>query len=183
MLENASDSSSLVGRPFARRSRKQRSKITNRPTKMVIDGRSQIGRRLRDLADQFADGLGGWQQLSELRATAVRKAAELVAIAEGLRADRLRGLPVSPDDIVRTDRLAHLAVRQLGLDHKREPVGPDLRAQFRAAYGLHAREEVKTDAATSRIAGEARPPDGSHSVTNDATALPPHVLGGEEAGP
>ena len=60
---------------------------------------------------------------------------------------------------------------------------PDLRAQFRAAYGLHAGEEVKTDAAASRIAGETRPPDDSHSATHDATALPPHAPSGEEAGP
>jgi hypothetical protein len=128
VLENAPDSSSLVRQPFVQRSRKLRSKSTNRPSKMVIDGRSQTSRRLRDLADQFADGLGGWPQLSELRATQVRAAAELVAIAEQLRADRLRGLPVSPDDIVRTDRLAHLAVRRLGLDRKREPAeAPNLR--------------------------------------------------------
>jgi hypothetical protein len=112
--------------------------------------------------------------------------ADCLALAElRVRADELRRDPASdPNVVIKLEGLIDRRMRRLGLDRrKREPAGPDLRAQFRAAYGLHAGEEVKTDAAASRIAGETRPPDDSHSATHDATALPPHAPSGEEAGP
>ena len=37
-----------------------RSIRTNRPRKMVIDGRSQLGRRVADLCEDYAARLGGW---------------------------------------------------------------------------------------------------------------------------
>jgi hypothetical protein len=83
------DGSQLDRQLFASRARNQRSKITNRPSKMVIDGRTPLGRRLRDIADQLAAGLGDWSALTDLQAASVRKSAELQALAEDARARRL----------------------------------------------------------------------------------------------
>jgi hypothetical protein len=185
MLENASDSSSLVRRPFAQRSRNQRAKVTNNPRRMAIDGRTPLGRRLRDVADQLADGLGGWSALSDLQAASVRKSAELQALAEDARARKLNGATdVTLDDLVRLDRLAEQSVRRLGLDRKRERAAPDLRAQFRAAYGLRAGEELEADAAIPLTPLRQVAEAGTDSVIDDATATPaPHAPSGEEAGP
>ena len=99
---------------------------------MVIDGRTPLGRRLRDIADQLAAGLGGWSALTELQAAAVRKAAELAALAEDARAKRLKGdTTITLDDVVRLDRLAEQSVRRLGLPsaagEPAETPAPDLR--------------------------------------------------------
>ena len=46
---------------------------------------------------------------------AVAKAAELGTIGEQMRADMLRGRPVSPDDLVRIERLSAATLRALHL--------------------------------------------------------------------
>jgi hypothetical protein len=88
---------------------------------MVLDGRSELGRRIRDLANAFADQLGGWPGLSETMAANVRKAAELCGLAERARAEALRSGNVDPLALVRLDGAANRAVRALGLDKQREP--------------------------------------------------------------
>jgi hypothetical protein len=67
-----------------------RSRITNQPARMVVSGRTALGRRIADLAHGFADQLGGWPVLSDTLAANVRKAAELSALAEKARSDALR---------------------------------------------------------------------------------------------
>jgi hypothetical protein len=57
---------------------------------------------------------------------AVGRAAELVAISEQLRADVLRGLPVSADDIVRVERVAASALRALHLPSASSKPAPTL---------------------------------------------------------
>jgi hypothetical protein len=57
------------------RSANCRSRVTNKPRRMAIDGRSQLGRRVRDLAETFAVQLGGWPVLSDLMAANVRRQA------------------------------------------------------------------------------------------------------------
>jgi hypothetical protein len=117
MLENAPADRP----PAAPRAPTSRSAITNKPRRMVVSGNTPLGRRLRDLADQLAANLGGWQQLNDLQIAAVRKAAELTALAEDARARRLNGdTSITLDDLVRVDRLAAQAVRQL-LDKPPEP--------------------------------------------------------------
>jgi hypothetical protein len=87
---------------------------------MVIDGRSELGRRLRDLAETFAARLGGWAALSDALAANVRKAAELSALAEQARADALRNGNVDPVALVRLEGAASRAVRALHLDRRPE---------------------------------------------------------------
>ena len=122
---------------------------------MVIDGRSPLGRRLRDLADQLASGLGGWPALTDLQAAAVRKAAELAALAEHARAARLKGdISVTLDDVVRLDRLAEQSVRRLGLPSAAgKPVAPvaptfaEIALQAQADAARRRAHELAADAA------------------------------------
>ena len=93
-----------------------RARISNKPHRMVIDGRSQLGRRLQDLAESFAAQLGGWARMSDLMSSNVRRAAELMALAEQTRAEALRDGNVDPLALVRLEGAATRAVRALGLD-------------------------------------------------------------------
>jgi hypothetical protein len=142
MLENAPTNRSAA----APRAPTSRSAVTNQPRKMVVSANTPLGRRLRDLADHLAVSLGGWSQLTDLQAAAVRKAAELTALAEHARAARLRGdTSVTLDDVVRLDRLAEQSVRRLGLDHRREPAEtlPPLRERLLAQMPADADAEVQ----------------------------------------
>jgi hypothetical protein len=128
---------------------------------MVISGRTALGRRLRDIADHLAAGLGGWAQLTELQAAAVRKGAELQALAEHARAARLKGdTSVTLDDVVRLDRLADQSVRRLGLDRERELAAPpDLKA-YLAALPREPAGATRTPTA----------PSDNHAPSGDAPA-------------
>jgi hypothetical protein len=167
-----------------------RSRATNQPQRMAIDGRTELGRRVRDLAESFAQQLGGWPALSDMQVAAVRRAAELGALAEQSKRDALRGGHVDPLALSRLEGVAARAQRALCIENRRKPAGPDLRAQFRAAYGLHSGEEVETEAATSKIAPPRqveetafRPPDGTDVANCDGTALSSHALDGEDVDP
>jgi hypothetical protein len=93
----------------------QRSRLTSRPQRPAVSQRSALGKRLRDLADAFAERLGGWPGLSVPTAAAVRKAAELVAISEQMRRDALRNGCTDPDRLLRFEGISARAVRALGL--------------------------------------------------------------------
>jgi hypothetical protein len=82
---------------------------------MAIDGRTNLGRRVLDLVQVFVEQLGGWDALNDMEFAAVKKAAELVALAEQARADALRQGKVNPDVLLRFEGCADRAVRRLGL--------------------------------------------------------------------
>ena len=73
-----------------------------------LDQRTRAGRRAVELREHYtavlaADG----RDVTALELTsAISRAAELTAISEQLRANALRGLPTSPDDLVRIERLS-----------------------------------------------------------------------------
>jgi hypothetical protein len=112
MLEN----SGFDRHPIAPRPVNNRSKITNRPRRMAIDGRSALGRRVRDLAESFALQLGGWSKLSNMQADAVRCAAEMQALFEKARHDALVEGRADPDALVRLEGASNRAMRRLGID-------------------------------------------------------------------
>lgn len=104
------------------RKRRRRSASRRKP-----DGRTWVVRRARELATLYAARLG--EIASDASMTvAIGKAAELTAIAETMRAHALRGDPaVLPDDLVRVQRLADQAVKQLGIKPgPAKPKGPSL---------------------------------------------------------
>jgi hypothetical protein len=114
---------------LAARSRFNRSQITNRPLRLRgLDGRSGSGRRRRDLIEAFADALGGSQALSEVQMIDVRRAAELVAVTEEVRAAALKqgGAAVDLHELIKLEGAADRAVRRLCLKAEGKPAAPSL---------------------------------------------------------
>jgi hypothetical protein len=74
---------------------------------------SQLAAHYTTLLDK-----SGRETTSVPLATAIISAAELVAIAEHERTRMLRGENVDPDNVIRMQRLADLAVRRLHLDQR-----------------------------------------------------------------
>jgi hypothetical protein len=110
--------SSMDSSAVARLRPQSRSRITNRPNEVAVDGRSKLGRRVRDIADSLAGQLGGWNALPVGTAANVRRAAELLALAEQARADALAlGHYIGADrsGLVQIENLAARAVKGLGL--------------------------------------------------------------------
>jgi hypothetical protein len=106
-----------------------RSQITNRPLRLRgLDGRSGSGRRRRDLIEAFAEALGGRQGLSDVRMIDVRRAAELVAVAEEARAEALKqgGASVDLNTLVKLEGMADRATRKLGIKAPDKPAAPSL---------------------------------------------------------
>jgi hypothetical protein len=114
VLENPGfDRHSIAPRPA-----NNRSKITNRPRRMAIDGRSALGRRVRDLAESYAEQLGGWSKLSDMQAASVRCAAEMQALFEQARHAALVEGRADPEMLVRLQGASDRAIRRLGIDRQ-----------------------------------------------------------------
>jgi hypothetical protein len=99
----------------------------------ILDGRTMVARRRRELIDVYAAALGGPAALSEGQQIDIRKAAELTALAEQARARAMReGLTDAAEmsAMVRLESTAARAVRSLNIKPgagNREPVA-DLQA-------------------------------------------------------
>jgi hypothetical protein len=103
-------------RAIKRRPSNYHSRLTSHPHQPSVSRRSALGKRLRDLADAFAERFGGWDALSVPVAADVRRAAELVALSEQARADALRNGLADPSQLIKLEGIADRAVRRLGLD-------------------------------------------------------------------
>jgi hypothetical protein len=93
-----------------------RSKLTNNPRRIPgIDNRTAAGRRRRDLVDAFIAGLGG--EASPVKLAEVRRAADLTALAEEMRAKALKTGTDATEAmaLVRLEGAASRARRALGL--------------------------------------------------------------------
>ena len=84
-------------------------------TRMIVDGRTRWGRRIRDLCEVFAQRLGGWDVLNDMELAAVKRAAELMTLAEQARANALQGCHIDPDMLIRLQGAADRAVRRLDI--------------------------------------------------------------------
>jgi hypothetical protein len=102
-------------------------KPNKRRSRVRIDRRYALGRRVKELETVFRQRLGADADDAVLD-TAIRRAAELTALAEAASARALRSDPkVTLDDVVRLQRTAALAVHRLHLDrHRPQPTGPTL---------------------------------------------------------
>lgn len=90
----------------------------HRKAKKPIDGRFVLGRRVHALVEVFRERLGPDAD-DPVTAIAIRRAAETTALSEHLRAQMLRGEPISPDDALRASRTADLMTRRLHLDRRK----------------------------------------------------------------
>jgi hypothetical protein len=147
-----------TGRPAnAKPSTTNRSRVTNDPRYLPgLDGRSSGARRRRDLINGFITALGGASEISPLKLAEVRRAAELVVLAEETRAQVFRDSgSVDMLALVRLKGMASRAQRSLGL--KPTPVQPwsPLRARLEANAPAGAKtqqgaDEKRTHATTAR---------------------------------
>jgi hypothetical protein len=95
------------------------SKRRRRRATVRFDRRSRTGKRATELERLYVGLIGDAAINDPLIVNAIRRAAEIRAIAESLRARLLRADPaVSPDDLVRCERLAAQAERSLQLDRR-----------------------------------------------------------------
>jgi hypothetical protein len=83
-----------------------------------FDRRTRTGRRVQELVDIFRAQLGA-EADHPLTMTAIRRAAEVTAMSEDMRARALRGDAVSADDALRMSRTSALLIRKLDLDRHR----------------------------------------------------------------
>jgi hypothetical protein len=102
----------------AKSSHANRARISNDPRCLAgHTGRSPAGRRRRDLVSFFVDALGGTDNVTPVQVTDVRRAAELTALAEEIRAKALCEGTGAVDlaALVRLEGAASRAVRALGI--------------------------------------------------------------------
>jgi hypothetical protein len=109
---------------LAARSATNRARVTNDWRRLPgHDGRSREARRRRDLAAIFLDAIGG--KATELQLVHVRKAAELTATAEAVRAKVLAGDAgaANLELLVKLEGEARRAIRSLGIRADQPPRG------------------------------------------------------------
>jgi hypothetical protein len=85
----------------------------------ILDGRTRRGRRRRELIEAFTTALGGGRALTEGQRTDIRRAAELTALSEAMRALAMQedgpGGPGAISALVRLESASARAVRVLRL--------------------------------------------------------------------
>jgi hypothetical protein len=123
-----------------------RSRSTNNPSFLPRKPLSpfQAARRQRDLVEAFVNALGG--SVTELVAVQIRKCAELLTMAEGIRAGALGGTPQTSGDLmalIRIEGEARRCLKTLGI--KVEP------APARAGGLVLARQRWAEEAARKAI--------------------------------
>ncbi len=119
-------------------------------TLRALDGRTVAARRAAALAETFAAELG---ELTPAQRIRVETAAALTAIAEDAQTRRLGGdTSITLDDLVRATSAARRAVRDLGLDRKREPAGLTLGDLLRADLEEQRKEAARLEVADDGLA-------------------------------
>ncbi len=113
------------GAAIAPRPATVRSRISNDPRHVPgLDGRKAEQRRRRDLVAIYIDALGGRAAVSEVQLVEVRKAAELTAAVEVVRARVLAGAEADLGALVKLEGEARRAVRALGIKSGSPPHVP-----------------------------------------------------------
>jgi hypothetical protein len=122
-----------------------RARTTNDPRFLRgHSGTSPAGRRRRDLVQSFVDALGGLENITPVALTDIRRAAELVVLAEETRATALRegAGAIDISALVRLEGQAARAVKALGIKSTSGgPKAPTLQ-EFLAARAARAAEAV-----------------------------------------
>jgi hypothetical protein len=125
-----------------------RSRISNQPTKLAgVDNRSTHGRRRRDLIRGYVAAMGGPDKVSPATMNDVTRAADLVALAEKMRGDALRGDAFDLSDLIRLEGAADRAVRRLAIKPGQKPAGPTLQEYMAAKAAQKAADAADGEAA------------------------------------
>jgi hypothetical protein len=131
-IEATSDESALDRRSRAlaelKALAKERRQRYRGPRRKNPDGRTWVMKRSRELAQMYAERLGAEAMADALTARNVERAATLAALAEDVLHRSLRGDIIARDDIIRTERLALMAEKALGLDRHKRPASRGLGA-------------------------------------------------------
>jgi hypothetical protein len=110
-----------------------------------VDHRTRVGRRVLELRRLYRQRLGPDAD-DPVLASAVDRAAQLVALAEDASAKAVRGQAVAADDVVRLHRLADLHLRRLKLDrHDVRPLGQSLGDIFQDRAAFDATTSVRSE--------------------------------------
>jgi hypothetical protein len=89
-----------------------------------LDGRTRQAKRLKALIDTYADALGGWSNLDQVKRRQVEQAATLTMIAEMAQERFLQGSELATaEDLVRCVNAADRAVARI---KPAAPKGPSL---------------------------------------------------------
>jgi hypothetical protein len=107
----------------------------------VIDGRTLVARRRRELIDVYTTALGGAAALSEGQRIDIRKAAELTALAEQARARAMREGASGAGELtamVRLEGMAARAVRALNIKPQAAQPKPPSLADYVASKRAEA---------------------------------------------
>lgn len=90
---------------------------------LLLDRRTSEWARRAELIELFSKAIGG--SVTPLQSSRIEKAAELAVVAERTRARLLAGeTGISVDDVVRAERVAALAEKQLALGKASLPSKP-----------------------------------------------------------
>ena len=113
-----STAAATAAEPPHNKRRLGRSRSTNNPSFLPRKPLSpfQAARRQRDLVEAFVNALGG--SVTELVAVQIRKCAELLTMAEGIRAGALGGTPQTSGDLmalIRIEGEARRCLKTLGI--------------------------------------------------------------------
>lgn len=108
-----------------------RAKISNQSGRVAgLDGRRTAARRVRDLVAGFIEALGGVGAVDATTMMKIKRAAELTAAVEMLRAQLLSGEPVDQLALSRLQGCSDRAVRALNLP----PGGPVAKSPLQALH-------------------------------------------------
>ena len=112
-MHTQSTAAATAAMPPHNKRRLGRSRTTNNPSFLPRKPLSpfQAARRQRDLVEAFVNALGG--SVTELVAVQIRKCAELLTMAEGIRAGALGGTPQTSGDLMALIRIEGEARRCL----------------------------------------------------------------------
>ena len=112
-----------------------------------VDGRTTLGRRYRDIAEQLIADQGGAGQLSEARLQLIRRFAAAACLAEQLESRLVRGEGINlQEHATLCSSLVRLGQR-IGIERIARDVTPTL-AQYLAARQPHEKSEQETEGAS-----------------------------------
>ena len=163
-MHSQSTAAATAAEPPHNKRRLGRSRTTNNPSFLPRKPLSpfQSARRQRDLVEAFVSALGG--SVTELVAGQIRKCAELMTMAEGIRAGALGGTPQTSGDLmalIRIEGEARRCLKTLGI--KVEPAAKPSGALTiaRARWEEQRAQEQAKKAREASTTPTTGPPDGN----------------------